>query len=255
MALTWSGRRQVLYSGVGAVLILVILVVFYQTFFTAPATCFDRKQNGDELGVDCGGSCALLCADMARPPVVLWSRSFETRPGVYSSVAYVQNNNVGSNAGAKSVAYSFTLYDANNILIGHREGTVNIPPVQNVPITETNINVGNSIVSRTLFAFTDDPPAVWNKVPQGGYPQLIITQPTHEADYSKFSAMLLNNTPTPVKNVSVIAILYDQNNTAIETSKSLVPLVNAHSSEPVVFTWPGGVDGVVRSEIIPLASF
>ena len=52
MALTWSGRRQILYSGVVAVIVLVLLIFIYETYFTAPPTCFDGKQDGAETGVD-----------------------------------------------------------------------------------------------------------------------------------------------------------------------------------------------------------
>ncbi|MDO8518510.1 MAG: hypothetical protein Q7S26_04455 [bacterium] len=254
MAFTWSGRRQLLYSGVGAVIVFILLIIAYETFFTAPATCFDGKQDGSETGVDCGGnSCSLICADAAHPPVVQWKRAFLTNPGVYSAVAYVQNNNIG--AGARNVPYSFALYDSKNILVGHREGVVNIPPLQTVPIIESNIQVGNSVVAHTEFDFTDDPPAIWNKIPAGTYPQLIVSQPTHTGDYSKLSATLINNAVADVKNISVVAILYDQNNTAIETSKSVIPRIVGRSQESLVFTWPQGVPDTVRFEIIVLPSF
>jgi len=254
MAMTWAGRRQVLYSGVGAVITLIILIVLYNTFFNSPATCFDGKQDGAETGIDCGGSsCSLICNDVAHPPVVEWARSFQTNQNTYSATAYVQNNNVG--AGARGVPYSFQLFDADNVLVVERDGVVDIPPLQTVPITESNINVGNRVVARTLFAFTNDPPAVWNKVVPGTYPQLTISQPTHADDYSKLSAILVNNNVSAVKNVSVVAILYDAENIAIATSKSLIPSVAARSQTQVVFTWPQGVPSAVKFELIVLPSF
>jgi hypothetical protein len=254
MVMTWSGRRQTIYSAVGAVIVLILLITLYETFFTAPATCFDGKQDGTETGVDCGGNtCSLICADAAHPPVALWARAFSTNPGIYSAVAYIQNNNVG--AGARGVPYTFKLYDKDNILLAERDGVANLPPVQNTPITEANIDVGNGVVVHTLFEFTTDPPAVWNKVAAGGYPQLTSSSPVPNADYSKVSTTLVNNTVAEVKNVSVVAILYDQNGTAIATSKSIIPSIPAKSQQPVVFTWPQGVNGVVKSEIIVLSPF
>jgi hypothetical protein len=256
MAMTWAGRRQAIYSGVGAIIVLILLIALYETFFTAPATCFDGKQDGTETGVDCGGNtCSLLCADRAHPPIVEWARSFQTNPGSYSAVAYVQNNNAGEGAAARSVPYSFKLYDANNILVAERDGTTDLPPLQNIPVTESNINVGNGMVAHTLFEFTSNPPAVWNKVLSGSYPQLSISQPTHNADYSKLSAVLINNNVSDVKTVSVVAILYDQSDTAIATSKSIIPSVAGKSQQSVVFTWPEGVPNTVRFEIIVLPSF
>lgn len=254
MAFTWSGRRQVMYSGVGAVITFVILIFLYETFFTAAPTCFDGKQNGGETGIDCGGAaCSLICANDAHPPIVKWARAFKTSSNTYSAVAYVQNNNVG--AGARNVAYSFQLFDDKNILVVERDGVTNLPPAQTAPIIESNINVGNRVVARTLFAFTNDPPATWSKVVPGTYPQLTISQPTHTDGYSKLSATLKNDTVADVKNVAVLAILYDSNDVAIETSKSVLPRIAGRSQEIVVFTWPQGVAGVVRFEIIVLPSF
>lgn len=253
MALTWSGRRQILYSGVGAVIVLVLLIFIYETYFTAPPTCFDGKQDGAETGVDCGGTCSLICADAAHPPVVAWARAFQTSASSYNAVAYVQNNNIG--AGARGVPYSFQLFDANNILIAERDGVTDLPPLQIIPVTEPTISTGSRVVARTLFAFTSDPPAVWNKVPQGAYPQFTISQPTHTADFSKLSATLISNNVGDVTNVSLVAIVYDQNDTAIASSKSLVARVAGRSHVPIFFTWPEGVPNAVRFEIIVLPSF
>ncbi|HEV8666356.1 MAG TPA: hypothetical protein VN665_00715, partial [Candidatus Paceibacterota bacterium] len=101
MALSWSGRRQLMYYGVGLVILAVLFYVVWASFFNAAPTCFDNKQDGTELGVDCGGSCSLLCQDTARQPTVQWARPFQTGAGIYTAAAYIQNNNVG--AGAKNV--------------------------------------------------------------------------------------------------------------------------------------------------------
>lgn len=245
-----------LYSGVGAVIVFILLVGIYETFFTTPPTCFDNTQDGEETGVDCGGTqCSLICADVAHPPIVLWARSFETSPTSFNAVAYIQNNNQG--AGALKVPYSFQLFDKNNILIVERDGVVDLPPVGSVPIIESNLSAGTRTVARTLFSFTDDPPAVWNKISDKAYPKLRVspTAGIANADYSKLSTTLINDTASDVKTVSVVAILYNASGTAIATSKSLVARIAAHSQQPIVFTWPEGVAGVVRAEIIPLPSF
>jgi hypothetical protein len=258
MALSWSGRRKTLYSGVIFVIGFILLVIVYELFFTAVATCFDGKQNNGEAGVDCGGSCSLLCHDTAHDPVVLWSRAFGVGSAVgqgnyYTAAAYVQNNNVG--AGAKQVKYSLQLFDTNNALIVERDGVANIPPVQVVPIIEPNIGVGNRTVSRTLFAFTDDPTTiVWNKVPASQLPTLRVTQQNLSSDASRLSAIVVNDTLNDAKNVTVAAVLFDADGVARAASKSLVD-VPRQSSVPVTFTWSGGTPNIVRAEITILPSF
>ena len=56
-------------------------------------TCTDGKQNGDELGVDCGGGCVDFCSNQITMPTVLWSRAFPVTTNVYNATAYIENKN------------------------------------------------------------------------------------------------------------------------------------------------------------------
>ncbi|MDE1925236.1 MAG: hypothetical protein KGH79_03585 [Patescibacteria group bacterium] len=253
MALSWSGRRQILYTSVGAVIVFILLMVIYEAFFTAAPSCFDNKQDGTETGVDCGGSCSLVCPDAAKDPVVLWARAFDTGGNYYTAAAYVENSNLG--AGAKQVKYSFQLFDAANSLVIERDGVADIPPVQTVPVIEPNINAGNRVVTHALFAFTDDPSTIaWRTIPASQVPVLQVTQQNLSTDGSRLSATITNNTLTDAKNVTVAAVLFDANGVARAASKSLID-VPRQSSAPVVFTWPGGVANIVKAEITVLPSF
>lgn len=250
MSLSWSVRRKLLYTAVAGVVALVALAVVYQTFFVVTPTCFDRVQNGDEHGVDCGGSCALVCANEAHAPVVLWSRIFQTTPGVYTAAAYIQNNNPG--AGTKQVAYSFQIFDADNQLIIERDGVVDLPPVQTIPIIEPNIAIANRTPARVLFGFANVP--AWHQVPAGTVPKLSVTKQLLATDASRLSATLVNDTLIDAKRVTVGAVLFDASGTARAASRSIVD-VSKKSSTPVVFTFPGGVPNIVRAEITVLPSF
>jgi len=253
MALTWSGRRKLIYYSVGVVVLVVLVWVTWALFFNVPPTCFDGKQNQGELGVDCGGPCSLLCADTAREPVLLWSRAFQTGPTSYTAAAYIQNNNPG--AGAKNVAYSFQLFDANNNLVVKRDGVANLPPITTIPIIEPNIIVGNRTVVRVQFAFSNTPPAVWNKVSASSMPMLSIAEQNLNTDASRLGATVVNDTLTDAQNVTVAAVLFDSGGVARAASKSLIVYVPAKSSMPVVFTWAGGVPNIVRAQITILPSF
>ncbi len=70
---SWSAKRKLVYAIM--FFSFVIIVVGLPTFFIwyQKPTCFDGKKNGDEVGVDCGGSCRLLCSFEAVEPDILWS--------------------------------------------------------------------------------------------------------------------------------------------------------------------------------------
>lgn len=251
MALSWSTRRKLLYYGAGFIVLTTLLFVGYQTFFTRTPTCTDGIKNGNEAGVDCGGSCPLLCEAQAEMPRLLWVRAFPAILPSYTAVAYVQNLNIG--AGARQVGYAFRLFDSNNSLIVERRGTVDIPPVQVVPIMETNIDVGNRVVARTFFEFTDEP--VWTKVPADTLPPLRITDQSLEADGTRLSATIVNDSQREARQISAIAVLFDSQGIARAASRSLIGTVRSKSAEPLVFTWPDTLAEVARAEITLLPSF
>lgn len=247
MALSWSGRRQLLYYGVGLVIVLVVGWAVYQSFFTAPPTCFDGKQDGTEEGVDCGGSCSLICSQDVRAPVVLWARSFEVSTSTYTAAAYIQNDNAG--AAAHQVSYSFQLFDANNQLIVERDGSMDVPPISTVPVVETGINVGNRTPVRTLFAFASLPS--WYRASS---PPIQISKESLSADGSRLSATLTNGTLIELPQVAAAAVLFDASGTARAASKTRVSL-SPGGSQQIIFTWPSGTPNVVRAEITVLPPF
>ncbi len=251
MALKWSVRRQLLYYGVALVIALILVSVGWQLFFVKTPMCNDGVQNGSETGVDCGGTCSLICADAARDPVVLWRLPFKTDTNLYTVAAYLRNPN--ANAGAKNVPYSFSLFDAQNILISQKEGSIDLPPTQIIPVIETNINVGSRVVSRVEFAFGDKP--VWKKISPDSIPALRASAPVPNEDYSRVSTTVFNDSVTEARNTVVDVILFDADGTALAASKSLINRIAGKSSQSVVFTWPVGAPTAVRAEVRILPAF
>lgn len=251
MTLSWSARRQLLYYGVVGVLLLVLVLVGWQSFFARMPTCSDGVQNSSERGVDCGGSCARVCTEEVREPVLLWSRAFPSGSQRYTAAAYIQNSMAG--AGAKRVAYSFRLFDDNNVLVVERTGIADIPPLRTVPIIENNIDVGNRTVARTLFEFTSEP--VWNMVPADQLPQLRIIDQALLPDGTRLSANIRNDSLEEVRDIVAIGIVFDESGTARAASKTFIERVARQSSEPIIFTWPNGFEGVSRAEITLLPAF
>lgn len=249
MALSWSKRRKFLYTGVGAVIAVAALVAVYIQFFTTVPVCFDGIQNGDEHGIDCGGSCALFCTDQVRPPVVIWARVFEVGPSTYTAAAYVRNPNPG--AATRNVAYSFQLFDDKNLLVTERTGAIDIPAVQTVPFIDTNINVGNRTVTHALFAFSEEPR--WYKAPS--VPHLRVRNQYLSADASELSATVANDSINNVDRVTIVAVLFDADGIARAASRSVLQRVPRKGSQDVTFTWPGGVKNIIRAEITVLPSF
>lgn len=234
-------------SGVVAFLAIVIGVPTY-FILKKPPTCFDRKMNQDERGVDCGGVCSLVCTQDTAPLVVLWSRTFHVTEGVYNALAYIENPN--ATAVAYDVPYIFRVFDEKNVLITERKGVTDITSQGVVPIFEGAIDTGWRVPGRTFFEFTA--PIVWVK--KGREPHLVIAAQTlKNVDESpRLEAQLQDIEVYDVKNIEVVATIFDEQENAMAASRTIIPIVYGQSSKPLIFTWPKPFPRASsRIEIIP----
>lgn len=254
--MNWAQRRKLLYILIVLVFFGAIASAFVYKATNVPATCVDQKKNGDEKGVDCGGSCSNYCANELSDPVVQWVRVFPVTPGVVHAVAYIRHGYPTS--AARSIGYEFKLYDSSNTLLATRTGTTFLGTAGTTAIVETLIPVQNGEVSLARFSFMN--PLAWEKVP-ATFSQIVV-------DTSRTSVESFNNSSSPVAstrltavvqnksrmnftNVDVVAIFYDKDGNAITASKVVVPSLAALQSKIVYFTWPYPVRNVSRTEIIP----
>ena len=250
--MVWAERRKLAYiSGLVLFLGLVGFVIFYKVTNVVP-TCFDNKKNGGETNVDCGGKCLQYCPNELTNPKSRWERSFEITPGVVHAIAYIEHSY--PSASTPKVGYSFKLYDAKNVLITERLGTTYLGPMGRTAIVETLIPTGNIAVASTRFSFTD--PIPWQKV-DPAFSQIVIkadrTLLEKFSEGTRLTATLENNSRYSLNNIDVVAILYDKNDNAITTSKTLLPTLPALGSQTIYFTWPESIDpkSVRAIEVIP----
>lgn len=249
--MTWAQKRKLVYVfGVLIVLAGVLGLTVRNATKIAP-TCYDNKQNQGEVGVDCGGPCTFYCRNELADPKVRWVRTFEIRPGIVHAVAYIEHTYPA--AAARTMRYSFKLYDDKNTLIAERTGSTFLGPMGRTAIVETLIKTGN--VTPALVRFTVLPPLPWEKIPTT-YSQIVIktdrTLLEPLPNTTRLTATIENTSRTNFRDVDVVAILYDKDDNAVSASKAYLRELPGVSSEQVIFTWPFVMPTpIVRVEIIP----
>ncbi len=248
---SWAKQRQLMYgSAVFIFFALVIGTPTYLLFFNKAPTCFDRKQNGSETGIDCGGQCVTACArDVVAQPVVIWARPFLVANGITNLVAYVQNPNVDYIA--EPVEYLFRVYDKDNVLIGTRVGRAAVPPSKVFPIFEQSFNSGFKKPVKAYFEFTE--PLTWKKYTSIKPEFDVIDKRLSGASSTpKLEAVLVNKTIDTYRNIEVVALVYDTDGNAIASSRTIVDVLYGNSESPLVFTWPEAFNvSTSKIEIIP----
>ncbi len=235
MMSSWAKKRKLMYvTAICSVLFLSTLIPFL-IVYNDPPTCFDGKKNASERGVDCGGTCVILCTPDLIQPIVLWERVFRVLPGVYNVVAYIENPNISAHV--SRAQYIFKLYDVDNTLITEKVGTTFIPPKKTFGIFEGGIDTGLRIPTRVTFEFTHN--LVWEK-DAGDNPEVSVDNALLSKTDTKprIDARLTNTSLRPLSNIEAVAIIFDSEGIAIGASRTFVDYIEKNEVTNIVFTWP-----------------
>ncbi len=253
ISMTWSQKRQISYVVFLVAVVSLFVFLIISPSFNKPPSCVDTRQNGDETGMDCGGSCPNACASQVDHLSVIWARAFKVVPSRYNAVAYIVNHN--KNVAIQKINYRFRFADANNVYIGKREGSTYILPGGNFAVFEPAIDIGHSIPVYTTFEFTQT--ENWLQVTQNKIDQLKVQVSNIDLvdpDTSPhLSATIKNNSLFTIPNVGIVAILYDNLGNAISASRTYVSELGPLGTHDLTFTWPEPISAkVVAKEIIPM---
>lgn len=249
----WSTKRKMgCFGVVGIVIFIITGIIAYQLFIKTTPTCFDGEQNQNEQGIDCGGICTKICSSDTRSIVSFWSQIFQITPGVYSTVAYLENQN--SSAGIEVLDYEFRIYDQENLLATEPiRGRTFVAPNDKLVIFESPLKLGNRIPQQVFFSIIKNP--TWMKVPaEFQVPQLtsgnLVWSDVETAP--KLSAEITNTSLKEYVNIPVTVIVYDEKNIAIHASQTFIDHIAGRSTSHVFFTWPAPFEKqIVRTEIVP----
>ncbi len=234
-AMSWaSSRRTVILLIVGVVALLIAAAALIATLYEAPS-CADGKQNQDEEGIDCGGSCALLCTASQVPPVVSFVRELPQQSGRLDVIAYVENPNPF--AATKDARYEIEFLGENGTTLGTKTGSIDLPPAASVPIFIPNAFADALAVRQTFLSFEvgslrwyepeeDIVPFAVDAVRIGG-----------TEDAPRIMATVTNPSTDSFRNVKVVVTLYDEEGTAFTASQTVIASLTARAEADVVFTW------------------
>ena len=251
--MSWGTTRRntVLFTLLLFIVVPVGAIAFI--LFYEPPNCFDGRQNGEETGIDCGGTCQLLCTEQVVQPVVLWERSFKVSNGIYNLLAYVENPN--PTAFLQDAQYVFKIYNEDQVMIGERPGTVSIAPKSARPIIQSNIQTFEQVPVRTTFEFVGE--LVYEQTePKDSLILIKDESIENETTSPRIKAKIQNISLQTVKKIDVVALVYDVFDNVLGTSSTYVDTLNPEEIKDIVFTWPQSFsDEVGRIELIPIYDF
>lgn len=235
----------------GAVVLGALTILGFSIFYEVP-TCTDKKQNQDEQGVDCGGSCSTLCAfQVNSEPVVGFVRAITPQPGRTDVVAYIQNRN--ANAESADAPFLLEVYGTERQLIAKKTISVDLPPSTSVPVYLADVAPRGSVAAQAFLAPITDS-ITWRK-PVGESQVLPIVESISiaEGDAPRITATLVNPLARVIYDTTLVATVFDVSGNVIAGSQTLVTTLPSQGSAPLIFTWNVPFAGPVgRVEILPV---
>jgi hypothetical protein len=235
--MNWDTKRKIIYALTFITLMLGIFVTFfYDTIFPAP-TCLDLKKNGYEVGVDCGGVCALRCVSEVNPFTVLWSQAVPVDKDLYDIVAMVSNTNIDN--ASHEVGFMFSLSDELGTVTRTVSGSTTVPLDGKFPLIVQNVSLPKApaAVVTTLY----DTPH-YKVIENPASPTIKILSRRYEKDsISRVYAVLKNTKQVEIHDLEVRVLLFDAKDNVYAVGKTLVPVIPKEGLREIVITWNGAL--------------
>lgn len=234
----WSrGRKRIILLLVFFVLVILIGVPVFFLFYRPP-TCLDGKQNGDETGVDCGGSCQLLCVAESLPLILKGDpRVLRVAEDTFETVVLVENPN--ANAEVYRAGYIIKLYDARGIIpLKVIEGETFVPKGATIAIFEGPFSLEGVVPTRATFEWKRES-LVWRKNPMQ-IPRLVVADSnlSREDTRPRLDASIENMSLESVSNIDLVALVSNETGNIFAASRTFIDTLPAGSRAPAVFIWP-----------------
>jgi hypothetical protein len=215
--------KQAIYGGIYLVIFLSFCVWFYFLVVKPAPTCFDKKHNQNEEGVDCGGSCAQICLPANLQPVSLVDevQVFSPVSGKATLLARLKNPNEAHGA---LVSYVLTIYDEKDQVVASLSQKVLLYPSQVRYIIVPSVNLEDETI-RVKRASLRLQKVDWQLAELMRQPQVAIRDHNIERDgnFLSVSGNVTNSDIMDISQATIIAVFFNQFNIAIGAARTELP--------------------------------
>ncbi|OGZ46909.1 MAG: hypothetical protein A3J54_01710 [Candidatus Ryanbacteria bacterium RIFCSPHIGHO2_02_FULL_45_13b] len=220
-------------------IIFLLAGLFIYRFLPAPS-CTDGKLNQKEEQTDCGGPNCIPClSEKPDDVIILWSRYFEVRPGVYDVAALIENVNL--TLGTRSLPFVFELYDEYGSRITVRRGSTYMLPNKQFLLFSANVETG---IRRPVRIYFKLDAFEWEPLEEQILPLIVSrTERSFDTDRPRLIATLTNSALYDITQVDVAVIISDSSNNAIAVGEARLDEVLDSSFAEAAFTWPHPFSG------------
>jgi hypothetical protein len=234
----WSARRRAaIFVIVLFGLLLVVGWPVYYLYFRSVPDCQNQKMDGDETGIDCGGSCELLCKPETLPLIAQGdARLLKIATSTYEAVVLVQNPNIAGRV--VRAPYTFTIYSGSDSKpLKVISGSTYVERNSTFALFAGPFELVQTGAMRVAFEWGE---LKWEK--SDAKPPVLSVQNlnliTASTSLPRLEAVLSNKSLANANNIEVIALLSDSGGNVVGAGKTFIDSLEAGAYAPVVFAWP-----------------
>lgn len=246
---SWRARRQLLIFFIVIAPFVAGGIYLVERSLPSP-TCFDKKQNQSETGIDCGGSCIPCSLKYPKPLTVFWARAVPTRQGTYDLAAEIENPN--ELLSSTAVDYEFSLVDSFG-QVAKKQGRTFLYAQERTLIIETNLQA-NRPPTKVEFKVLG---VEW-QVESDPKPNIVVErrdyQVIEETD-RKFSQVLMtvtNSSAYDYKSAEINVAALDGSENLLGANRITIENLKSGERRTVKSLWPGVLPGepaTIRADV------
>lgn len=230
----------------------MIGVPVFLLFYSAP-TCSDGRLNGDETGVDCGGSCQRLCSVESLPLILKGDpRILTVATSTYEVVVLLENAN--ADAEIRGAEYSIKLFGSSSLIpLKVIVGRTYIPQGATFAIFEGPFALEEGVAPIRATLEWQENTLVWEKRLERTA-ELVVQTPTLTRTEAspRLEVVVRNPSSESVSNIDLIALISDKDGNIFAASKTFIDRLEAGAESQAIFTWPRPFTSTaVEIKIIP----
>lgn len=246
--------------------ILIITIIFAVIFsfgailylFLKPnPSCFDKKQNQGEAGIDCGGPCLKKCEVISREKIIIKKTGFVDAGIEKSYDIYAQIVNPNNLLGAKSFDYKFIITNSQGfkeeksgtsfVLPGDTKYVILLGLNSEAPISSVDFEIKNENWIETYNEFENYFQNPLLKVVNVKYNEV-----TGGVEFYETKGLVKNESPYDFSQIRVRVFLKNESGNIIAINSTEMGMVRSGENRDFRVFWPNRFSGTVQNvEIQP----
>lgn len=223
-------KKQILYGSLFFIIFIIFIVIVYYSFKPG-ASCYNKRKDPGEEGIDCGGPC-IPCEIFSLKKLKTSDVKILIYPdNTMDLIASVENPN--DNYGVKKFYYEFLIYGENNKII-KLYGENFILPLEKKYILETNKKIPDFRITKVILNI-NFPLENWVKTEEN---KVNIEMINYAFDERKFESEVTNSSQVNYKNIELDYLILNERNEIIGALKTFLENLEPASSKTVILTLP-----------------